>query len=283
MIMKRDRLFRDLPKALLANVTDFLVDPARAGDEFLNVKFGWAPIVSDLRRMYNLWKTMDKRLASLIKHNGRWQKRSCTLVDQTNVITDSRTYPWAFASLQGAPPNWMDGTSKWTSVTRTTEKVWYMGAYYYYVPDIGSSQWTRRAKLTLFGALPTPEAVWSVVPWSWLIDWFSNVGDLMSNISPNAVDNCMLGRSFVMRHYTQETTCTVETSHTGIHTRNGNLGAEWDSFGGTFTSYEKLETKVRAGGCNPFGLDVGLSNLSNGQLGILAALGASRSRVRPSL
>jgi len=46
------------------------------------------------------------------------------------------------------------------------------------------------------------------------------------------------------------------------------------------TSIYTVETKLRDGTGNPFGLSVKLNSLSTYQLSILAALGISRSKVR---
>jgi hypothetical protein len=173
----------------------------------------------------------------------------------------------------------MDGESWVGSSSRWTEKVWFSGSFRYYIPDTGSSQWTTRARAALFGVLPTPELIWSVVPWSWLFNWFSNYGDIVSNFSENAVENLTCEYSFIMRHYSYEETAFCRTYHTGVRlTYNDGIPWNgWDPMQNQFISTDKLETKSRCIGGNPYGLDAGWSGLSPRQVGVLTALGYTRS------
>jgi hypothetical protein len=244
------------------------------GGEYLNAVFGWKPFVNDLIKMYFLYQTIDKRLAQLVRENGKAIRRKATVEDDVtgNQVVTNYSFPWA--NVIGAPANGGTGKTRYTVETRTTTRVWFSGSFRYYVPDIGSSQWTARAYAALFGALPTPELLWEVLPWSWLIDWFSNVGDVISNCSTNAVDNLTLRYSFIMKHVSTSTTCTSSVWADASTLPSDN----WRAAANTFTTTKLVETKVRVGGGNPFGLNVSLPSLSLYQLSILAALGISRDK-----
>jgi hypothetical protein len=263
-----------LPLKLFSQLRNF----RSLGSEYLNVQFGWIPFVSDVRKMYELYHTLDARIAQLVRENGKGIHRRTTLKDDISSSQTSTSSTNAFYGCRGVPAAFGPGasTSVWTQTTTTKEKVWYSAKYRYYVPDIGSSQWTRRAKLALFGALPTPELLWEVLPWSWLIDWFSNVGDVVSNASSNAVDNLTCQYSFIMR--------TVETEtidHVSVTWPSFSLPGNIKTVAGNATLFaiHKQISKTRAGGLNPFGLGVQVDSLSGYQLGILAALGISRGLV----
>lgn len=254
------------------------------GSEYLNVVFGWKPFVSDVRKMYNLWHKIDREMAKIIRENGKGIHRKATVSrEKTSTQPPGTSYNLAYVSCHGAPPNMFGVTgSTVVKVTSTFEEhVWFSARYRYYIPNVSSSQWNRRARLALFGGLPTPEVLWEVLPWSWLVDWFSNVGDVVSNASPNAVDNLTMSHSYIMRHVRETTQWTAETHHPP---RNTGAGTSFPTvFRGvdfTFSTTETVEIKSRYGGGNPFGLNVGLSTLSGGQLAILAALGISRGLVK---
>lgn len=146
-----------------------------------------------------------------------------------------------------------------------------MAKYQYYIPDTSSWQWDARARAVLFGALPTPSVVWEVLPWSWMVDWFTNVGDVMSNASVNAVDNLVALYSYIMEHKTTTVECTA------VSQWESKYNQYWAYPGGSCTSVGKstVETKARCGG-SPFGMGITFSGLSAGQGAILAALGLSR-------
>jgi len=273
----RGRSLADLPVGLLKQLSDF----RSLGSEYLNVVFGWKPFLNDLRKTYNLWQVIDKQMAQIIRENGKNIRRRCQVKDQKDVSQVRKTYPWPYADVFGAPPNWFgeEAYSVRTTVTRVSERVWFSGSFRYYIPDVGSSQWDARARLALFGAFPTPELLWSVLPWSWLIDWFANVSDVLSNISPNAVDNLVCNRSFIMRHTVQEIVEQCDTAHDAFDNVFFGFGAKWNAFSGSFVSTDKVETKVRAIGGNPYGLNSQWSDLSSNQVAVLAALGLSRASI----
>lgn len=285
LVRKSGGILASIPRVLMGELQGF----RSLGSEYLNLVFGWEPFVRDLRQMYHLWHDIDKRMAQLIRENGKSIRRKAQVARESDISDSKTTYAYAFGGVPYAPPNWTSSAgSIQTITTRWSNKVWFSGSFRYYIPDVGSSLWNKRARLALFGALPTPELLWEVMPWSWLIDWFVNVGDIISNASPNAVDNLTTDYSFIMRQYRWEKTYHVTTWHSarddfgGIPPSKGStaIGSWWKAYNGTHVSSESWEIKTRCGGGNPFGLNIQLPDLSARQLAILAALGISRSKVR---
>jgi hypothetical protein len=267
-----------LPRILKNELLDF----KNLGSEYLNIVFGWKPFVADLRKMYNLWHDIDKRMAQIIRENGKYIRRRATVSDETTTTEEPQSTALnAYQYVRGGPLFTISGPSRRTVVSTVKTKVWFSGSFRYYIPDVSSSMWDRRARLALFGALPTPELLWNVLPWSWLIDWFSNVGDVISNVGPNAVDNLTTRYSYIMKRSEETKTWTCNTAHASRSIDpSGPNRTVWDSLDAKFTSVQKTTVKSRQGGGNPFGLNVQLSSLSSGQLAILAALGLSRSSVK---
>jgi len=269
---------RWIPKVLVRELLDF----RNLGSEYLNGVFGWKPFVRDCQSMFKLWQKLDQRIAQLVRENGKSIRRKAQVKRESDTTQEPlKTFGWAYANVRGGPPNWMfDGGSAYRVTTSWSERVWFSGSFRYYVPDIGSSLWTIRAKQALFGVLPTPELLWEVLPWSWLIDWFSNVGDIYANLSPGAVDNLTVDHSFIMRHVTYKKQAQVDSWHSELpYGGSPGLQSGWPAHRGHYVSTEKWEIKARVGGGNPFGLNVHLPDLNPGQLAILAALGISRSRL----
>lgn len=272
-----DNPFRGVPLGAVPGILYRRLGQFRnLGSEYLNVAFGWMPFVNDLRQMYNLQKTIDKRITQIIRENGRYVRRKATVSDDVTTSDVETLSSQPFLNVSGAPPIFMTGKTRHNVTTRTKTKIWFSGSFRYYIPDnFDSWQWTTRATAALFGALPTPELLWNVLPWSWLIDWFSNAGDVISNASDNAVDNLTCRYSFIMKHVT-----TTVTASSAVYAAGPtNPTDKWDSLDRTFISTKRVETKVRSGGGNPFGLNVKLPDLSAYQLGILAALGISRQKL----
>lgn len=262
----------ELPKVLYQRLGGFRA----LGSEYLNGVFGWMPFVNDLRQMYNLQKTIDKRLAQIIRENGRYIRRRATVEDDVTTSDTETLSSQPFLNVFGAPPIFMSGKTRHNVTVRTTTKIWFSGSFRYYIPDNFSSwAWTTYAVTALFGALPTPELLWNLMPWSWLIDWFSNAGDVISNASFNAVDNLTCRYSFIMKHVTKRTTASSAVWSAGPT----NPSDYWAPLDKTFLSTKTEESKVRSGGGNPYGLNIKLPDLSAYQLAVLAALGISRQKL----
>ncbi len=269
---------RDLPQIPL-RALDRLKKFRSIGGEYLNIHFGWAPFLQDLKKMYRTYMELDRQLAQLVRNNGRGIRRRGSL-GETTTTSSTTTYSGnlmgnAFYNAPASIPPYSLGRHTAVRQIITTEKIWYSSRFHYYIPDIGSSQWTRRATRALFGVNPTPGVLWDALPWSWLIDYFSSVGDIMHNVSANAVDNLVADYFYVMRH-------------SRVEERRMSTG-QWPAFAGSssyspspagslsLTSTKVSESKLRSS-ATPYGFNVDFGSLSAHQLGIISALGISRSR-----
>jgi len=224
---------------------------AKPGGEFLNVVFGWQPFLRDLVSAMELSNSLDARLKKLRDENGKGIHRRETLERKRSTEDWSRAptaNPWDYVS--GVRPSGLDvvGTTTHTATRTWDERVWFAGKYRYWIPDVNSLAWEARAVAALWGAIPTPSLVYELVPMSWLLDWFTNFGDVISNISTNAVDNLVLEYGFIMRHVLVEDRCRVDGFLQGSDLPGYQV---WPSQYHSFQSNAKFETKARAG-CNPF-------------------------------
>jgi len=152
-----------------------------------------------------------------------------------------------------------------------TTKRWFRGAFRYYLPPTDTYQDRVRRKAQeanqLFGVLPTPELVWELTPWSWAVDWFTNVGDVMSNISSFITDGLVLQYGYIMEQKTVrgDITVTVSSSDRAKYGLTGNV----------FTRTYVREYKSRYP-ANPYGFGIDDTSLTTRQLSILGALGLSK-------
>lgn len=240
----------------------------------LAVSFGWLPLIDDLRKAYMLTHDIDERLAKLRRYNGRNSKRSRKLRDTNEVTEVSNETSLAFDYLLTPPLSVSRrGRTIRTVTTTISNKMWFEGNFRYYVPDIGTLQWDRRARRALFGLDINPSLIWEVMPWSWLIDWFSNVGDVLSNMSFNAVDHVVANYAYVMQTEETEQVTRVQTfwdAQTGTPS-SINYGAGHTE--AVYTLKDVRKSRVRA---NPFGFGITYDGLSAYQTSILAALAVQR-------
>lgn len=262
---------KDLPTRLKAAIKDF----AYLGSEYLNVVFGWKPFVNDIRKLYKLTKNLDREIRKLIHKNGKRIRRRVTLVDTRTTTQTTQTFPFAYGNVYGGNglPNSFGGAKTYYSkVVTQFERVWYSACFKYWIPDVVSLAWNAKATAVLFGALPSPGALYDALPWSWLLQWFFDVGSVLHTFDPVAVQNLVQLYGYTMRHTGSSTVCT---SHVSYPAQNTSV-YKWSGCDLSFSSIYRDEQKVRAGGWAPFGPGSDLSKLTAYQYSILAALGLSR-------
>lgn len=247
------------------------------GSEYLNHVFGWVPFVKDLEKLYIVSQTIDNRLRQIRNQNGKGIRRKTTLENDTTSDSQTKSLPTSpFYGALAAPPNWApSGGSTWSTTSITQVHIWYSARYRYWIPDVNAGTWIPKARAALYGAIPSPSVLWELTPWSWLVDWFGNVGTVLSNLSPTAVENLTADYAFCMIHTTQAVDATSQGSWTPRFTTSGFINS---IPGGSHSLHSRYitETKVRVKG-SPYGLGIKFSDLSNRQLGILAALGVTQS------
>jgi len=270
--------FGDIPGRVRAALGSFDRLARVAGKQYLNVVFGWAPFLRDLRKLFRAMQGMQASIDKIIRENGRKIHRKAKLFDERTVTQTGQDYPYPYANVFGAPPNFFAGVTSCTTTTRTRRRAWYSAAYRYWIPDTNSLVWRAKAFLALLGALPTPGALWHAMPWTWFTDWFVDLGDLYESLSPNAVDGLVQLYGFTMLNTLNEVEYRAHVTMPPVDVYVGpGLYKHTDGCNRAFKSTLKVEKKIRTGGYDPFGRDLkGLTDLSVSQLAVLAALGLSR-------
>jgi len=248
------------------------------GQEFLNFAFGWKPLISDLRKIVLTQQSLDKKLSNIYRQQrkGVHRRREVSRSDTTTRTVDHPAYFDAWRISPDCAFFMDDMRTDRTVESRVLERSWFVGRFHYYIPEtLPESEWRSSATAALFGSNPTPEGIWNVLPWSWLIDWFTNVGDIMSNLSSNAVDNLVADYAYIMSSRTEETVTSVVT-HWGNH-QNTISGSDNGGASIRSTHTRGWSSKYR-GIATPYGFGVSFDSLSNYQVGILSALGITRSK-----
>jgi len=219
----------------------------------LILEYGWKPLLLDLASMLDFQTEFEKRnneLSKLYRQGGSRHKRQLGKGIKINPEVN-----------QGA-------IGKGTGLDLVTQKVTETQKWcsVHWVPDEDTKASTpsmsaRRAALfrAMLGLHVHPSLVWEALPWSWLMDWFGDVGSFLS-----ARRNFLgfhIGACYTMQH-------TVwETRHSAITRVSAGPGA---NFSYTPPVYRK-ESKSRSTYTGPTIL-AGLPILTGRQIGILASL-----------
>lgn len=240
--------------------------PRDAGSEYLNVQFGWLPLINDISEFASGVSKAGTVLTQYERDAGRVVRRGYDfpMIHSITTNTTENTPVW------GPSSSLFYRNGRQLTFTRETSiRRWFRGAYTYYLPS-GYDSRSKLDRYKLFadriGLEISPEVLWELTPWSWAVDWFSNAGDVISNVSAFQQDGLVMRYGYIMEHSIVKDTYTM----TGATTDNG-VPLPVDPV------IIVTETKVRRQ-ANPYGFGVSWDGLSSFQTSILAALGISRGR-----
>lgn len=268
--------FRDIPRTLKGTAKAFhnlwrtmggsmsAFAPKHVASNWLNTQFGWLPFLNDLRKFHKLTVSLDERLKRLRRNNGRWERRGGT-VQTTSELQRVHEFnntvglwPGLTTKLYTIP---LQGY--WHMDTFTTNSTWFEGAFRYWIPGKPDNwYWRARATAMLYGLTPVPSLIWELTPWSWLIDWWSNAGDCIANISSMMLDNLCAKYAYIMG------TTEYTSVYTGksVYVTGSSSKASWKA---SYTRKHRIAA-------SPFGFGLTGDDFSLRQWSILGALGLTR-------
>lgn len=249
-----------------------------AGSEYLNSEFGWKPLASDIRgasyaaaNAHTILKSYEANSHKMVRRRYEFpveRTETNSLVGSSVPdIPDFGTYPPGFLSR-------FLHTGNLFLTTRTYRKLWFSGAFTYHLP-VGykshNALVSAAAKAKpLLGIGLTPDTVWNLTPWSWALDWVSNMGDVISNTSDMITDGLVIKYGYVMEH---SVTSYTYTHVTGNRYTSPIGSHSFDYTPSQLTSYVERKRRTKA---TPFGFETSWGNFTPRQLAIAAALGLTR-------
>lgn len=241
-----------------------------AGSDYLNLEFGWKPLVSDLQKFAYAVRNKDKILAQYERNSGKPVRRSMELLNEvsTEVEVTANKLPPPFPIYFHIDKNIKKGTLR--RVRTTNHRIWFSGSFTYY---LSLSKDSRKRFLQeankLFGVRLTPETVWNLTPWSWAADWVGNLGDVIHNISAFHSDGLVMPYAYLMEEYSISETFELS----GVVFNYDSNRPIPGNYSQTFTTTGKKRVSATPFG---FGLlpDV---NFTSRQKAIIAALGLTKN------
>lgn len=242
---------RDLPKLFKIAGSTFL---KKGGGAYLNFQFGWKPFLSDLKGLLDFQQTTENRLRQLKRlfdRGGSSHRVENGSAEQTTVSTSP---PFLGSTIyyrqSGSAKGWL--VVKWIPET------------VYTLNPPSHDELRRRAFRSAYGLNVNISTVWEALPWTWLIDWFSDIGDYLS-VSHNSV-GFRPGACYQMIQSEARSTNGIIGPHPAFAP---NLTVDGPS---TVYSVRKTRTVV-----SPTTISVRAPILSPSQLGILGALALTKS------
>jgi hypothetical protein len=225
----------------------------RFGSAYLSGAFGWGPLIGDLVGLIGLVDEANKRFNTL--KNLHLKKRHTTRYkygeEKQEYVVEDDNFVWARGTREYTLITRAWGTCHWkatTALPKEEEELLHLA----------NRLVTGTNGLSL-------SQIWDAMPWTWLIDWCTNVGDILQYGS----NRVYFEPYDIMTHWKYSTECNQFA--TSYH--NGDWGSSLS--GGTMLSTTTRYTRRFA---PPVSFEVHLPAFTGRQVSIATALVASRAR-----
>lgn len=244
-----------------------------AGDEYLNYQFGWDPLLNEVTGV----RDAARNSRDLMKHYRRNEGRNTRR--RFDFPSDHTTRSFSTIQFPYGTEAYREGSTPTKVISLTQErKRWFEGCFTYGLPS-STDSWGRLVGIgsqadELFGIALTPDVLWELTPWSWAVDWFSNAGDVINNVTNFGLAGLVMRYGYMMEETTSKYSIEYQPFHYRESDSHGNIkrtGVVSSTCSGTI----EIVTKRRVP-ASPFGFSVGWEGLSPTQLAITAALGITR-------
>jgi hypothetical protein len=272
MLRGTSKFFSDIWRSMGGGIKPFM-DPKGLADHFLNANFGWIPFYGSMRKLYNAYLNQGQYLSRITRQNGQWHRRKWVHSETTTDIPFAEGV--GYSVIPSGPlfdkmcaPDGQGRRAYWSMRLIKTERVWSVGSFKYYRPEFDDSQpgyhsaYNRIGRLmTLYGLRVNPSMVYNATPWTWLIDWFSNLGDHVDRVTDWGTDSIVARYMYLMHQFERR----LELSQT-INFKTGPRTMTWNRV---------IRSKQRHEADTGYGFNLS-GDLTPRQLLILGALGLSR-------
>lgn len=244
-----------------------------AGSEYLAAQFGWLPLVEEIKntiQSIEQGQTIMENYHSLDGHEVHREFEFEPIETDDSIVVNPSTRCRYSSTSNVSDFNAIRPAVQSRRTTKTIRR-WFSGTFTHYPNKaydsmLGKRIASKRGEIDkLYGLTLTPDVLWELAPWSWAIDWFSNIGDVINNFTSFELNGLVMKYGFIMEEESFKETCFMSsTGITGYDRPPPNIWNEG--------------TRKRRKEANPFGFGVGWEGLSPTQLAITAALGITRLR-----
>lgn len=204
-----------------------------AGSTYLNSKFGWEAMFRDVKTLTTITVQIEKRLKefqSLSKRGGLRRKIEIGKTNPAPIVEPSRGLATdyttaAYYHVTHVFHERVWGTVRWRPVfgsdlNETIDKI----------TDLNLA---ARVVLDL-DRLPDPSTVWEMVPFSWMIDYFTNFGEILQAFENNAqvepYDICVMRERTTTSTYVPISIASGLKSTSGVSVRRSKTRTVWNTY-----------------------------------------------------
>jgi hypothetical protein len=159
----------------------------RGGNTVAEINFGWLPLFRDLQKLIDFTRAMDARVKELKNYftpNGGSNRRYLWADSAQDDSGDV-----SFWTLEGGVHGYIHTVTtsrKWASVRWKADTAG--------IPSAGELR--SKALSTIHGWRLDPDTIWELMPWSWFVDYFVNIGSFLkatrNNLDIHTTGSCVM-------------------------------------------------------------------------------------------
>lgn len=247
---RADDLHRASKARTRRQVLKYLRGPKARGEDWLNYVFGWDPLVNDIMDLFEVQKWLDYRMRKFQSYKRKGFIRTKVFLGNTTATVAGTMN--AFRGENGMVTTTATGHHWAVARWKVTDPVLFEQPLVSYESLIKQS----------FGLDFNVVALWNALPWSWMIDWFSNVGSLLK-LKQNRF-GVEFDSAVRMTKSVYDSTMTPTGAWTGVST-SGEC-----RYVSTYKKRRTLSLSIFR--------PIGMNYLSDRQLTTLSALAVTRKR-----
>jgi len=249
-------------------------------NEVLNTEFGLLPMVEEIQSFADSVKHAGSVLEQYRRDAGKGVRRQfrfpLDLDHHSEIVKESRP-PILSDGNYGRPELYYGSPGNVVLIRDISRRLWFSGEFTYHLPEGDNLAAMFRHALEaekLFGIEITPEVLWNLAPWSWAVDWFSDAGEVITNLQNFKIYGLVMRYGYIMEETILSDFYTYEgpTSLYNLHRSGGEFVRELIPPSSVCSVSVRSVQKKRVQ-ANPFGFGIEWADLSPTQLAIAAALG----------
>lgn len=233
-----------------------------AGSEYLNVEFGWRPLVTDVLKLADAIINSDELMKKYERESGKLLHRTYTFPD---IISSTRTVENNVDVVPLIKTNYQSGPGQRITISTSRTRTWFEGVFTYHLAPQGSLVRSEQLAAKRFGLRITPEVLWNLTPWTWAADWVTNAGAVVHNVSAFANDGLVMPWGYIMNERSIRNSYMY---HGGVLTYGQRK---------VYATQELTTIRKQRKKATPFGFGLLSTSFTGRQWAILAALGLARS------
>jgi hypothetical protein len=235
---------------------------------YIETTFGWEPFVRDIIEIANAVIHSVEIIKQMQRDNGRVIRRkfrfepihSTSVTNRSNLIS----FGSGDSTFNSISSSIVTGIGGGVSSTSSKQTMWFSGSFSYYL-KAGNGLNDRLERYSqyaqkLLGVRLTPDVIWNLAPWTWLVDWNVDVSSALQAANIVQHDGLVVNYGYLMRTTEMSVKDTVQAT-TSLGSKPITL------YRGRF-----LHQKERFRS-TPFGFGLNPNSFTAEQWAILAALG----------